>query len=181
MFDVAKKTRDGKDKLGNNIVNLYPQYDVKKADNTASSNPFVKNHLNSVTNYKKLNNDLNRIENGVDTFIRTINNAEKNISNNPFRILFTGLLNIIPGTRRVAPIENNEKQDNKFKAAGLGVLALINLKEDLRDLLSVFGKTKNGLNKEYKAVFKFFAGTPFENWLLKSKLGEHIFYDIDTN
>jgi len=165
--------------LGNNLVNLYPQYDLKKTDNSVPTNPFVKNHLNSITNYKKLNSDLNRIQNGVDTFIRTINSAEKKMSNNPLSMLFTGLMSIIPATRRLAPIEDNEKQNNRFKALGLGILAMINLKEDLRDLLSVFGKTKNELNKEYKAVFKFFAGTPVENWLMKSETGRKIFFDID--
>jgi len=166
--------------LGNNFVNLYPQYDFKKTNSSAPVNPFVKNHLNSVTNYKKLNNDLNRIQNGVDVFIKRLNNTEKKISNNPLQMLFTGLLSIIPATKRLAPIEDNEKQNNLFKAVGLGLLALINLKEDLRDLLSVFGKTKSGVDKEYKAVFKFFAGTPIESLLMKSKTGREIFKKFDT-
>jgi len=169
-----------KSKLGNNFVNLYPQYDLKKADNSAPVNPFVKNHLNSVTNYKNLNNDLNRIQNGVDVFIKRINNAEKKLSNNPLQMLFTGLLSIIPATRRLAPIEDNEKQNNLFKAVGLGLLAMINLKEDFRDILSTIGKTKSEVDKEYKAVFKFFAGTPVEPLLKKSEIGRKIFYEVDT-
>jgi hypothetical protein len=94
-------------------------------------------------------------------------------------MLFTGLLNIIPATRRLAPIEDNEKQSNRFKAVGLGLLALINLKEDFRDLMSVFGKTKNELDKEYKAVFKFFAGTPVEAFLMKSETGRNFFHKED--
>jgi len=167
--------------LGNNIVNLYPQYDVISQDNSSCINPFVKNHLNAVTNYKKLHRDLNKIQNGVDVFIRTINNTEKKIYNNPLQMFFAGVMSIFPTSRRLAPIEDNEKQNNRFKAFGLGLLALINLKEDIRDLLSVFGKTKNELDKEYKAVFKFFAGTPVENWLLKSEIGEKIFYDLDIS
>lgn len=166
--------------MGNNIANLYPQYDLKKANNSVPVNPFVKNHLNSVTNYKKLHRDLNKIHSGVDVFIKTINNTEKKISNNPLQMFFTGLLSIIPATRRLAPIEDNEKQNNRFKAFGLGLLALINLKEDFRDILSTIGKTKNELDKEYKAVFKFFAGTPVEPFLKRSELGRKIFYDIDT-
>ncbi len=166
--------------MANSFIDLYPQYEVKKQDNSACANPFVKNHLTSVTNYKKLNNDLNRIQKGVDVFIRSVNSAEKRLSNNPLQMFFTGLLNIIPGARRLSPIEDNEKQHNLFKAVGLGLLAVINLKEDLRDMLSVFGKTKSEIDKEYKAVFKFFAGTPVETFLKKSELGEHIYYDIDT-
>ncbi len=166
--------------MGNNFVNLYPQYDFKKTDDSVSSNPFVKNHLNSAANYKKLHRDLNKIQSGVDVFIKTINNAEKKIANNSLQMFFAGVMSIFPASRRLAPIENNEKDHNRFKAVGLGLLALINLKEDIRDLLSVFGKTKNELDKEYKAVFKFFAGTPVENWLMKSETGRKIFFDIDT-
>jgi len=167
--------------LGNNFVNLYPQYDFKKTDDSVSSNPFVKNHLNSAANYKKLHRDLNKIQSGVDVFIKTINNAEKKIANNSLQMFFAGVMSIFPASRRLAPIENNEKDHNRFKAVGLGLLALINLKEDIRDLLSVFGKTKNELDKEYKAVFKFFAGTPVETLLMKSETGRKIFYDIDKS
>jgi hypothetical protein len=166
--------------LGNSFVNLYPQYDLKKADNSAPINPFVKSHLNSVTNYKKLNNDLNRIQNGVDVFIKTLNSAEKKISNNPLQMLFAGLLSVIPVARRITPIEDNDKNNNVFKAVGLGLLALINLKEDFRDILSTLGKTKSELDPEFKAVFKFFAGTPVEPLLKRSELGRKIFYEIDT-
>ncbi len=179
--DTKQEWKNRESNLGNNIVNLYPQYDVKSQDNSPCINPFVKNHLNSVTNYKKLHRDLNKIQNGVDVFIRTINNTEKKIYNNPLQMFFAGVMSIFPASRRLAPIEDNEKQNNRFKAFGLGLLALINLKEDIRDLLSVFGKTKNELDKEYKAVFKFFAGTPVENWLLKSETGRKIFYDIDKS
>ncbi len=179
IAQFGRKT--GKDKLGNNFVNLYPQYDLNKTDSSAPVNPFVKNHLNSVTSYKKLHRDLNKIHNGVDVFIKTINNTEKKISNNPLEMFFTGLFSIIPATRRIAPIEDNEKGNNRFKAFGLGLLALINLKEDFRDMLSIFGKTNNTLDKEYKAVFKFFAGTPVETLLKKSEFGEKIFYNIDKS
>jgi len=166
--------------LANSFVDLYPQYDVKKQENSACVNPFVESCLKSLRNPKNLNNDLIGIQNGVDVFIRSLNNAEKKLSGNPLQMFFTGLMNIIPAARRLAPIEDNEKTNNTFKAVGLGLLAVINLKEDLRDLLSVFGKTKSEINKEYKAVFKFFAGTPVETFLKKSELGEYIYYDIDT-
>ncbi len=149
-------------------------------DNYVPVNPFVKNHLNSVTNYKKLNNDLNRIHNGVDVFIKTLNNTEKKISNNPLQMLFTGLLGIIPATRRISPIEDNEKGNNRFKAFGLGLLALINLKEDFRDMLSICGLSRSNAPKGYYSKFKFFVGTPVENWLKKTERGQDFFDDWDT-
>ena len=94
-------------------------------------------------------------------------------------IYIKGALSAFPIARRLSPIQENTDDNNTFKTVGLAGLAAINLKEDYRDILTVLGRTETTAKECYYSRFKFFAGTSFENFLLKSSFGEKIFNGCD--
>lgn len=83
-------------------------------------------------------------------------------------------LSPIPMARRIVNIDNNEEDHNIFKAIGLAAIAFINLKEDLRDIMSIFGKTKSHAPDGYYSKYGFFVGTSAEGRLQKSEWGRSI-------
>ncbi len=85
----------------------------------------------------------------------------------------------IPMARRLVNIKNNKDNDNPIKAVGLTAIAAINAKEDIRDILSIFGKVKSAASKGYYAKYGFFVGTTVENWFKKFKFGKKILINID--
>lgn len=89
-----------------------------------------------------------------------------------------GALNTIPTTRRLVNVKDN-KDNNKVKAAGLGLIGLINAKEDLRDLMSIIGRSKSEAPEGYFALYKFFAGSFLERPLENTDIGMFILHKLD--
>ncbi|MDD3012071.1 MAG: hypothetical protein PHC34_00010 [Candidatus Gastranaerophilales bacterium] len=115
--------------------------------------------------------DINLInKTGIDTFTHTSDEVKE--------VIF-GAASLIPGARRIVLIDDNAENHNNVKAAGLGLVGLINLKEDIRDVLSIFGLAKSEATEGYYSKFKFFNGTLLEKPLKKSELGKKIFYNSD--
>lgn len=98
---------------------------------------------------------------------------------NEAKKLILGAASIIPGSRRLVSIDDNIDNHNDIKAMGLGAIGLINMKEDLRDILSMFGLVKSEATKGYYAKFKFFNGTALEKPLKKTDLGRKLLYNVD--
>lgn len=133
----------------------------------------------SKTDEKSLNQVKIEVEEIKDTF-QSFTNAVKNIDEltkphpkqeNAAETVMTGALSMIPGLRRVTPIEDNAEHDNKVKVAGLAALALINTKEDMRDIYGMLGRVKTNAHEGYCGKFGFFTGTILEKWLKKSEKG----------
>ena len=83
-------------------------------------------------------------------------------------------LSSIPFARRIVNIDKNNKEDNKVKATGLTLIALTNVAEDLRDILTIFGKVKSTAPKDYYSKYGFFVGTSIEDNLQKKSWGKKI-------
>ena len=116
-------------------------------------------------------------------FIDEINRRDtfvKQNKSNPDNVAIEGVIDAIPLARRIIAIKNNKDNDNHIKAIGLGLIALINVIEDLRDLLSFFGKSRSQAPEGYYSVYRFFAGIPIENWLSKREWGQKILVNWDT-
>jgi len=111
-------------------------------------------------------------------FIKQVNKYDSATSKelNP---VFEGVLCVVPNARRVFSVEDNTENGNTLKAIGLGAIGLINIKEDLRDLLSVVGLSKADAPKGYYSRFKFFQGTSLEKHLKKSELGLKLLNNYD--
>jgi len=120
---------------------------------------------------RRIASDINLInKTSADTFTHTSNKAKE--------IIF-GAASLVPGARRLTSIDDNTENHNNVKAAGLGLVGLINLKEDIRDILSMFGLVKSEATEGYYSKFKFFNGTSLEKPLKNSELGKQIFYNGD--
>lgn len=128
---------------------------------------------------KKLINDIQSVKNSFES-ITKIKNKINSIDNNLKKEALNLALAPFPFARRVEPIEENSKDNNSAKAAGLGIIALINASEDLRDLLALFGMSKSSAPKGYHTKFRFFAGTVAEKYLKKSEPGRFILNKVDT-
>lgn len=86
--------------------------------------------------------------------------------------LINFILSPLPMVRRVINVENNAENDYKGKAIGLAMIAATNVKEDLRDMLSIFGKVKSDAPKGYYSKYGFFVGTTIEEKLQKTPWGK---------
>lgn len=132
----------------------------------------------------KISNDISTIKNTYASiphakeFIDAVNKRDSFVKQNS--VLIEGAASCFPGARTVVSIDNSKKDNNKIKTYGLIGIAAINLQEYLRDLLSIFGKTKSNAEPGFLAKFKFFAGTFLEEPLKKSKIGQYILYNLDT-
>ncbi|MDD3012910.1 MAG: hypothetical protein PHC34_04335 [Candidatus Gastranaerophilales bacterium] len=148
---------------------------------TPSINPKLNQDLSQVKDIfesfrPKVNKLTNKINN-YDTFIKQNRDNQAIKESHP---VLEGVISTIPNARRIINVENNVENNNPTKAVGLGLLAIITLKEDLRDLLSIFGLSKSEAPEGYFSKFKFFAGTPIESWLLNRKWGKNILNSWDT-
>lgn len=114
---------------------------------------------------KNISNDVINIKNSLGA------------TNNNKAVEFVG--DLFPSSRRILSVENNK--DDRIKAYGLGLVGLINLKEDIRDILSIIGLTKSEAPKGYYSRFKFFAGTLVENKLKKSEWGRRVLLYFDSS
>lgn len=85
----------------------------------------------------------------------------------------------IPMLRRFVGIKNNQDDHNPVKATGLAVVAALNVKEDIRDMLSAVGKSKSAAPDGYYSKYGFFVGTPIEKFLNKSEVGRKISDGVD--
>lgn len=132
----------------------------------------------------KIRKDISNVKNTFaviktdkDTFtIKSIDDIKSKNKNNK-AVEFVG--DLFPSTRRVLSVEENK--DNRIKALGLGMVGLINLKEDIRDILSILGLTKSQAPKGYYSRFKFFSGTLVEKYLEKSELGKRVLIVVDAS
>ncbi len=88
--------------------------------------------------------------------------------------LLTLALSSVPFARRVVNIDKNNKENNHVKAAGLTAIALTNVAEDLRDVMTIFGKTKSTAPKGFYSKYGFFVGTTLEDFLKKQKWGKKV-------
>jgi hypothetical protein len=119
-----------------------------------------------------------RIAADINLINKTDTDSFTHASDKAKEVIF-GAASVVPGTRRLASIDDNAENHNKVKAAGLGLVGLINLKEDIRDILSMFGLVKSEATKGYYAKFKFFNGTLLEKPLKNSEFGKQVFYNGD--
>ncbi len=177
------------------LVNLYFQANPAKEDkqeNLTLPLTNIKNQIQSYSLNPKIQQEINEIKavcssfipntaillnevNKYDTFTK-LTGIKSDGSDN---IYLTGALSSLPIVKRYETLKNNNNSDNNpFRLLSLGLLGVINLHEDLRDALSIFGKTEAQAPKDFFVRFKFFAGTSVENFLMKSKLGRWIF-DLD--
>lgn len=175
--------------MSNDILKLYPQYkqqsDRRQQDKPVTFEQRSGMDTNETSNLRidpKLNQDINITKDvfaafraDKDVFVKQVKKYDDASKKKQDNTLLEGALNTIPTTRRIISVENNK--DNPIKAVGLALIGLINVKEDLRDLMSFFGRTKSEAPKDYYAKYKFFTGTPFEKWLGKTQWGQE-FYDI---
>jgi len=118
----------------------------------------------------------------VDSERRIINQINKydSAANKENSVFLEGFLSTIPNARRILNLEDDIKNHDPAKAIGVGALALLYSKEDLRDLLSIVGLSKSQAPKGYHSKYKFFAGTHLQKYLEKSKWGQYLLYDVDT-
>lgn len=159
------------------------QTDSKKQP---ADTPMIQKHTPSIdkvlkNDYETIKKTFAAIESDADTFIKQVckyDNASRQPKNKINPVL-EGVASSIPYGRRIVNIENNAEDNNPAKAVGLGAIALINLKEDFRDSLSIVGRSKSEAPKDYYAKFKFFAGTPIEKWLEKTKWGQDFLDNFD--
>lgn len=84
-------------------------------------------------------------------------------------------LSPIPMARRLVNIDKNmEDKDNHSKAIGLTAIAAMNVQEDVRDLLTIFGRAKSHAPQGYNVKYGFFVGTSVEKWLQKTVWGKNL-------
>ena len=88
-------------------------------------------------------------------------------------------LSPFPFARRIMPIEQSKDDNNTTKAVGLGLVGAINMKEDVRDILTITGRTKVHAPQGWYAKYGFFLGTLPEEWLKKTEWGKFILREID--
>ncbi|MDD3012729.1 MAG: hypothetical protein PHC34_03395 [Candidatus Gastranaerophilales bacterium] len=169
------QNKGSKDTMSDVAVNLPDN------KNTVTPQEFTKDNIvnNNFATDKKLVNDINNVKDTFKSFrkIQTkVDSIDKNLNNEIFAVA----LSPFPFLRRVKPIENSKNNDNnKIKMAGLGVLGIVNLKEDLRDLLTIFNRAESNVEKGFYSIFKFFAGTLIEKPLRKTEWGEYILNNLD--
>lgn len=163
------------------VSNLYPQYNV---NDRRQQNVYIEKDRRSKPDRRlyideKLRSDIKEVK---DIFYKIKPAVVNKFNSHPLakNLIFLGLITTIPSVRRIASVEDNVQQENKTKAFGLGLIGLINVKEDLRDLMSIFGRSKSQATEGYYSKYKFFAGTPVESLLERTKWGQHILYDVDA-
>lgn len=162
------------------LSKLYPQY--KNNDRRQQNIPVDNDRRSGIdrrTNSDSyLRQDLKQVK---DTFavFRTAEKAKLDYihSKTNNNLFLKGIFSCVPALRRIDSIEDN--RNDRLKAYGLGTLAIINLKEDFRDILSVVGLAKSEAPEGFKPVFKFFNGTIVENWLRKTQKGKKLLNNID--
>jgi len=166
----------------NQIIDKY-----NKNINQAANDRFIRSDISrkhtTQVNDSKLNHDINQVKKYIlkgDELIQQVNKLDQFIKK-PDNTVVTGVISAIPGARRLVQMEDNYKEGNKLKTVGLGAIALINLKEDARDLLTLLGRTKSSAPKGYFSKFRFFAGTIIENWLRERKWGQFILDKLDKS
>ena len=140
---------------------------------------------NNYTINPKLQQDITKIKATYQVFIPNasilldkINKYDTYTKANTQETYFSGVLSSLPITKRYTAVKNNDN-NNHFKLAYLILLGLINIREDFRDILTIFGRAETKAPKEYFVRFKFFAGTSLENSMMKSKIGRWILENLD--
>ncbi len=178
------------------LVNLHFQANPAKEDKQENLTMPLKNIKDQIQSYSlnpKIQQEINEIKavcssfipntaillnevNKYDTFTK-LTGIKSDGSNN---IYLTGALSSLPIVKRYETLKNNNNSDNNpFRLLSLALLGVINLHEDLRDGLSIIGKTETQAPKDYFVRFKFFAGTSVENFLMKSGIGRWILENAD--
>ena len=185
-----------------NIFKLYPQYnqqsDRRKQNipvNLERRSGVDRRDISRVPIDPKLNQDVTKLKQTFAAFIteedtftafrnnNDISTKQDNKHNTDSKCMhdntiLKGALTTIPGVRRIVVINDNLKDNgNSIKTTGLGLVALITLKEDLRDIISALGFAKTEAPKDFFAKFKFLAGTLIEKPLSKFKIGK---YNVGT-
>lgn len=127
----------------------------------------------------KLTLDIKEVKDTFESF-KQLSQKVDSIDKNLNKKTIAAPLSMVPFVRRIRPLENSKaEENNNVKMAGLGILGLINLKEDLRDLLTIFGKSKSNAEEGYYSIYKFFSGTLLEKPLKKTVWGRNILYNAD--
>jgi len=181
--------------LTKSLVNLYFQANPAKEDKQESFPLPLTDIKNQIQNYSlspKIQQEINEIKTVCKSFIPNtavlLNEVNKydtftkltGIKSENNNIYLTGALSSLPIVKRYETLKNNNNSDNNpFRIFSLSFLGVINLNEDLRDALSIFGKTEAQAPKDYFVRFKFFAGTSVENFLMKSDIGRWILGNVD--
>lgn len=189
--------------MSNNLLKLYPQFSATTTDRRQQSiavdverrsgkdrrleqrkniAPFIRNDINKIkTNFDEVYAAFKEYDklskSSTDSFLKITSLKNEKIKVN--KELIDLALSPIPMARRLVNIDDNEKDGNELKALGLTTIALINLKEDFRDIMSIFGKTKSQAPKGYYSKYGFFVGTSLEEKLQKTKWGKPIL-SLDT-
>lgn len=144
-------------------------YSPSGGNSRANNNNSINKLTSDIKGVKDTFESFKQVTDKVDTLDKTLNNKT-----------IAAPLSLVPFLRRIRPIESSKtEENNNVKLAGLGVLGLINLKEDLRDTLTVFGRSKSNAEKGYYSVYKFFSGTLLEKPLSNTKWGEYFLVHID--
>lgn len=184
--------------MSSNLIKLYPQTQEPNVDRRRHSlavdverrsgkdrrleerqnlAPDIKNDVNKLkTKFNEVYSAFEEYDNLVkpsnDSFIKT-----SPLKTQKFQInkeLIDLALSPIPMARRLVNIEKNKESDNKFKVLGLLAIAATNVREDLRDLMTIFGRAKSEAPKGYYTKYGFLVGTTIEEKLQKAKNGKAI-------
>lgn len=184
--------------MSDNLLKLYPQTQATTADRRQQSisvdferrsgkdrrleqrknlAPEIKNDVNKVkTRFDEVYAAFKEYDNLTkptnDYFSKNLPSKTQKIQIN--KELIDLALSPIPMARRLVNIENNKESDNKFKVLGLLAIAATNVKEDLRDLMTIFGRAKSEAPKGYYTKYGFLVGTTIEEKLQKAKNGKAI-------
>ena len=173
------------------IYNYFLQFnnnnDKRQGSLSVSADRRMRDRRNNATRLdNKLYNDIVQINGDIKTASTTL--AKLNAAttskphtsmNNIIREIIAFGLSPFPFTRRIMPIEQSKDDNNTPKAVGLGLIGAINIKEDVRDILTITGRTKVHAPNGWYAKYGFFPGTSIETWLEKSDLGRFILKEID--
>ncbi len=174
--------------MANDILKLYPQYSTQTSDRRKQNlavefdrrSGFDRRAQQRPVLDESIKKDLFKINSTVeDTFASFNKNSAAMSAQNKNREIWSLLLSPIPFARRILNIDNNAKDENPVKAAGIGAIAALNVKEDARDLLGIIGRTKSNATEGFHSKYSFFLGTPLENCLTKTDLGLSIRRRLD--
>ncbi len=175
-----------------NLYKLYPQYQIT-ADRRQQSVPVVQERRSGIdrrseqrallpSNVKK---DIYSLKTSYEktfaafkgqneshektsiSFYRAVNELKRKAAARKEWINFA--TSPFPMVRRLVNIKNNQEDNNPVKAVGLGAVAALNVKEDVRDLLSIAGRVKSEAPSGSYVRYGFFVGTPIEKLLMKSE------------
>ena len=185
--------------MSDNLLNLYPQKPVQGSDRRQQSVP-VNFERRSGTERRtetrlnlqpELKGDVLEVKSKIDElyiafkgydvapqtnfdYYKSFVQPKKKDKKPPKNELVEFALSSVPFARRIVNIEKNKEENNTVKTVGLTAIALTNVAEDVRDLLTLVGKTKSKADPGFYSKYGFFVGTSIEDNLKKVKWGKSI-------